>query len=120
MIVDQSAESREVLRTVLSRRGVDIYEASGGKAGLQIARQKHPDLIVLDLEAVSGDDPALRVGFGDESRRQQTPMVVLGNLRQGSLDIPARQVIPKPYHYGPLIRRIEELLAENSAADRRV
>jgi CheY-like chemotaxis protein len=32
LIVDGSAESREVLRTVLARRGVEVIEAAGARA----------------------------------------------------------------------------------------
>ena len=50
LIVDRSEETREVLQTVLERRGVRTLAAGRTAAGLDLARRHQPDLIVLDLE----------------------------------------------------------------------
>ncbi|MGA7701688.1 MAG: response regulator, partial [Thermoguttaceae bacterium] len=50
LIVDRSEETREVLQTVLERRGVRILAAGRAEKGLELARRHHPDLVVLDLE----------------------------------------------------------------------
>jgi hypothetical protein len=39
-----------------------------------------------------------------------TPIILLGNLRRKQPQIPGSEFVSKPYHYGALIRRIEELL----------
>ena len=41
LIVDQSEENREVLRTVLERHGVRIITASRTKEGADLARRHH-------------------------------------------------------------------------------
>ena len=50
LIVDRSEETREVLQTVLERRGVRTLAAGRAEMGLELARRHHPDLVVLDLE----------------------------------------------------------------------
>ena len=110
LIVDQSEDSREVLRTVLQRRGMETYEASRAEQGLQLAQQHRPGVIVLDLEAVPADDERIWDGFDAERRKNNTPMVILGNARRYGVSILNGQLVTKPYHFGPLIRKIEELL----------
>jgi len=112
LIVDRSEETREVLTTALERRGVRILSASRPQRGLQLAREYRPDLIVLDLEAEDGEAEAEEVcaPFAEELRADQTTLVVLGSVRRDCPHPPAGEFIPKPYHYGPLIHRIEELL----------
>ena len=56
LIVDRLSETREVLRTVLERRGLRVYEATEQTEGWKLARQHHPDLIVIDVED-SGPSP---------------------------------------------------------------
>jgi DNA-binding response OmpR family regulator len=107
LIVDRSEESREVLRTALERRGMEIFEAGQADRGLQLARQYHPNVIVLDHELESDSTVELFDQFAEQTADEQA-IVVLGPAR-----VPhntARQFVAKPYHYGPLIRRIEGLI----------
>ena len=110
LVVDRSEDTREVLRTALERRGVRIFSASRARRGLELARRHHPDLIVLDLELGNSGAEEVCAPFARESRSRQTPLVLLGSVRRGAGKIPEGEFVPKPYHYGPLIRKIEELL----------
>jgi len=110
LIVDRSEETREVLATALARHGVKVLSASLPLRGLQMARQHRPDLIVLDLESDGHDGELICEPYARQSRASQSTLVMLGNLRRGRPVPPVGEFVPKPYHYGPLIRKIEELL----------
>ncbi len=114
LLVDQSDDSRNVIRTVLERRGVEIFETPSARRGLEILRQYHPDVVVLDLETDAADDAQIRRDYDDEAASHQVEMVILGNLRQDS-SAPDKHVIRKPYHYGPLIEKIEQLAQRRCA-----
>lgn len=108
LIVDCSEESREVLRTVLGRRGLRILEATEARQGLELARRHHPGVIVLDLETESADDATVRDQYDLQTRREGASLVVLGRSVHSA---PVRgAVVSKPYHFAPLVRKIEELL----------
>jgi PleD family two-component response regulator len=110
LIVDESEESREVLRTILTRQGFDILEASRASEGLEILQQRHPNVVVADLEAEQTDQVALQDAYQDETRRAHSSLVFLGRVSASVATDSDSQVIAKPYHYGPLIRTIEQLL----------
>lgn len=112
LIVDEQEETRQVLRTVLEPRGMQILEASRADRGLELARHHHPDLIVMDVELQTSSPPDISAGFVAETAEHDTPVILLGSVRQGKTRLPEGQVLSKPYHYGQLIRKIEELLAK--------
>lgn len=108
LIVDRCLESREVLRTALAHRGLRILEAARGDDGLALARSQRPELIVLDLETV---DNAMQVA-GDFAATIESVggrLIVLGSALYSQHDLPC-EFFAKPYHYKPLVLRIEELL----------
>lgn len=110
LVVDPLQETREVLRTVLERRGMRIFAASDPEQGLALARRHRPDLIVLDLECESARSEAISGGFAAESLAHDTPLVLLGSARRRAGKLRTGEFVSKPYHYAPLIRKIEELL----------
>ncbi len=111
LIVDPSAESREVLRMLLERRGAATLEAERPEQALQLADRFRPDLIVLDAESdrTATGDPTN--DLREVASRTDTPIVILGTLRHRCADLEGGQIIAKPYHYAPLIRKIDGLLA---------
>jgi DNA-binding response OmpR family regulator len=115
LIVDSSEETREVLRTALERRGVRILAASRARRGLALAQEHHPDLIVLDLEVEDQAGENVSAGFAAQSRADHAPLVLLGTMRRHQ-PRPEGEFVAKPYHYGPLVRKIEELLEAGQAA----
>jgi CheY-like chemotaxis protein len=49
LVVEDVAESRQMLRQLLSRLGVTILEAHDGREGVERATADRPDLILMDL-----------------------------------------------------------------------
>jgi len=115
LIVDPSEENREVLATALARRGVRTIGTDALPRGTQLTDRLRPDLIVIDLEMdeAAGRDAAEELDSPEQSPRSESapPMILLGGIKGCRRRFPRGEHVPKPYHYGPLIRRIEELLA---------
>lgn len=49
LVVEDVAETRLMLRQLLSRLGVTVIEAVDGAEGVDIARRQRPDLVLMDL-----------------------------------------------------------------------
>jgi DNA-binding response OmpR family regulator len=114
LIVDPSEETREVLQTALERRGMLTLSAAGVPAGLELARTHHPDLIVLDIDSDNADGEDFSGSFTKQSGDNQTPLVILGTLRREQTTPLLGEFVAKPYHFRPLISKIEELLQQCS------
>ena len=111
LIVDSSDDNREVLRTALGRRGLTIWEAGDENDGLELARQHHPDVILLDVD--ENPDAAQSLTARDQWRAVANDdgscLILLGAFRRGAGA--GERLFSKPYHFGPLIHTIEQLAA---------
>ncbi len=110
LIVDRSEDSRQVLRTVLERRGVQTWEAAEARRGVELARQHHPQVIVLDLDAGNADQEEIRDQYEAESKEHDVYLLVIGRSVSYERILPKDRMLAKPYHYAPLVRTIETLL----------
>jgi len=109
LIVDESREARGVLRTVLESRGINTLEADGEDSAMEAVRRHRPAVTVVDEDvAPQGRASAL----GDLGSSHATSLVVLGKARQFGFSVPKDRILSKPYHYGPLVRTIEQLLED--------
>ena len=111
LIVDASRESREVLRLLLERRGATTIEADRPEEAIRLARDFHPDLIVFDVECDQSRNGQPTNDLRQIAVGSDTPIVILGKVRQLAGPVSAEQIVAKPYHYGPLIRKINGMLA---------
>ena len=72
MVVEDYADTRELLKFGLEQLGYSVLEASNGQEAVDIAGREHPDLILMDL-----DLPILD-GIAATQRIRQQPE--LGNV----------------------------------------
>ncbi len=117
LIVDAGEETREVLGTVLQRRGMQTLWAEAPEEALQLAQTYQPDLIILDLQVEDGSANRICQPLAQKVQQTQTPLVVLGRWRAPDRIFPG-ECFPKPYHYGPLIRTIEQLIQGSMSAQK--
>lgn len=97
-----------MLTTALERRGIRTFTANRVDDGLELARRYSPDLVVFDLETPGGvaeDAEAALSAIAD-----QRSLIALGSVRSHRAPLCGGEFVRKPYHYAPLIRKIEELL----------
>jgi DNA-binding response OmpR family regulator len=112
LIVDASSESREILRLLLERKGLEAFEASDSDRASQLVQQRQPHLIIYDMDSDLCPPSQTCLDLQQAATRSNIPIVVLGTAKRPEGPTVAGQFVTKPYHYAPLIRRIEELLAE--------
>jgi CheY-like chemotaxis protein len=60
LIIDDHAQTRQLVKWALAESGYELYEASNGDSGLQIANHIKPDLILLDV-VMPGDLDGFKV-----------------------------------------------------------
>ncbi len=116
LIVNESAESREVLRELLERSGNRAIEASRLGEALLLTKRENPHLIVVDVDSDRSEDCQETRQLQQEALRTATPIVVLGQVNRLKTPLGPCELLSKPYHYGELLRRIENVLEQRRAA----
>jgi CheY-like chemotaxis protein len=115
LIADDKPTNRELIRTVLENLGYEVIEAADGIEAVRVARELHPDLIILDLHMPGID------GFGvlAELRRDggfvDTPIMALTASamqgdRQRAMDAGFDSYVTKPVPLPVLRAEVERLL----------
>jgi CheY-like chemotaxis protein len=110
LIVDESADSREVLSMMLTRHGATTIEARRPAQAVELANPDQVDLIVCDADSDPSEKGAATVGLTAAADQSGIPIVILGTVPRPQYLAPGSQFLAKPYHYGQLLHKIEDLL----------
>ena len=75
LVIDDESGIRDLLDTLLRRKGYDVVLAESGQKGLDLFRRERPDVIVLDLKMPGMD--GLSVLQQVRSLDSKKPVIVL-------------------------------------------
>ncbi len=114
LIIEDEPELVRVLRSYLEQAGFIVITALRGDTGLTTWEDKHPDLVILDLNlpGMDGLEVARRIRR-DEARR--TPIIMLTARADESdqltgLELGADDYISKPFSPRIVVARVNALL----------
>jgi DNA-binding response OmpR family regulator len=119
LVVDDDPNIRGLIVAALRRDGYTFLEAPNGRDALQLMRDHHPDVVVLDLmmPIVSGWD-VLRERQGD-SDLKQIPVIVVSANREPALvaavDAGICAFLPKPFDIGALSALVKSCIPNSHA-----
>jgi signal transduction histidine kinase/CheY-like chemotaxis protein len=107
--IEDNDSNRRLVGRILAARDVDLINATDGAHGLQIARDHHPDLIVLDLHLP--DMPGLDVLTHLRAGHPEIPVIVLtADATRAQADrvrrLGAADYLTKPLDVGRFIEAI--------------
>jgi CheY-like chemotaxis protein len=77
LVVDDTPDTRRLMRRVLERASIAVLEAENGLAGLAVIRDARPDAVVLDLRMpdMSGFEVARAVRSDPDPTIASTPLL---------------------------------------------
>ena len=75
LVIDDEPSIRDLLDTLLSRKGYDVILTDSGQKGLEVFRRARPDVVVLDLKMPGMD--GLTVLQQVRSLNPQQPVIIL-------------------------------------------
>ncbi|MDB4948794.1 MAG: response regulator receiver [Gemmatimonadetes bacterium] len=77
LLVEDNEDNRTVYRTILEHFGYTVIEARNGEDGIRMAREDHPNLILMDISIPIIDGwEATKILKGDEATRA-IPIIAL-------------------------------------------
>ena len=112
LVVDDDVKTVELVKLYLNRDGYKVLTAYNGTDALRLAREGHPDLIVLDLMLPGIDGLNVCRTLRDES---DVPIIMLTAKtteedRLTGLDLGADDYVPKPFSPKELAARVRAVL----------
>jgi DNA-binding response OmpR family regulator len=118
LVIDDDPAVTSLLQRGLSFERFDVEVASGGEEGLAIARERYPDLVVLDImmPGMDGLEVLRRLRAADA----QLPIIMLTARDTSADEIEglgrgADDYVVKPFTFDVLLARIRTLLRRQEA-----
>jgi CheY-like chemotaxis protein len=106
----------EIIADVLGDMGYEVRAAGDGQQGLEAARQKVPDLIVLDMSMPVMDGYAVARSLRAEAATRSVPIIaVTGEASQLGYDAAygagCNAFVAKPLDVAVLAQRVRDVLS---------
>jgi len=120
LVIEDEADLQQVLEYNLRQAGHEVLQAMRGQDGLRLAREKHPDLVLLDLMLpdIGGNDVCKQLKRDADTSR--IPVVMLTAKgeeidRVLGFELGADDYVVKPFSVRELLLRIQAVLRRQSA-----
>ena len=80
LAVDDEPDILEILNTVLSRAGYEVLQALNGNDAVAMAKEKRPDLIILDIKMPGMDGGKVTDVLKNHRETRAIPIIYLSSL----------------------------------------
>ncbi|HEX8185650.1 MAG TPA: response regulator [Blastocatellia bacterium] len=114
LVVEDNAESREMLVVVLGEQGFKVKGAEDGRAALELIKSTRPDLIITDIQMPNLDGVGLIKELRKQPEMMDVPILIFSGCRDEMLSdamrAGANAAAHKPLLLDSLIRLVKSLL----------
>jgi CheY-like chemotaxis protein len=114
LVVDDNADARFMLKTVLEAQGFAVACAEDGQAALSLVETNQPDLIISDIQMPNLNGIEMIKKLRMQSETRDTPVLVTSALHSevlaDAIDAGGTAIAAKPVQLESLIDLITQLL----------
>jgi len=120
LVIEDEADIRDLIRFNLEREAMDVDLAENGEQGLDLARSRIYDAILLDLMLPGLDGVQVCRALREEPRTSTLPVLMVTSLAQeqdvvDGLAVGADDYITKPFSMKELIARVKTAVRRHRA-----
>lgn len=114
--IEDEEEMVDLVRLILSRKGFEVIGATGGRDGLDLVRQKMPDLVLLDLMMPDMDGWDVYQQMKSDELTKEIPVIVVTAKAQSIDKVLGLHIakvddyISKPFSPQELVESVEKVL----------
>jgi CheY-like chemotaxis protein len=121
LVIDDDEGVRFVLQRILEHDGFDVETAEDGEQGVIAARERLPQIIILDLMMPHVDGFQALEQLAEDERTVSIPVIVLtaraeSSMRDRCMEAGAEVVMTKPFEPTSLAEQIARILAARPAS----
>ncbi len=119
LIIDDDIDSADVLAEMMRAEGHDVRIGYNGREGFRLARERTPQVALLDVEMPLLDGPGMAYQMlVHDMGLELVPVVLLSgvpNLREVAAQVGTPYFLAKPYRYHQLLALVARALSERIA-----
>jgi len=109
LIADDDPVILKLLEHDLMAAGYAVVQAQDGQAAVRLARQRQPDLVILDIMMPEMDGGDAGQALKDRLSTCNIPIVFLSSLVTASVDRQGEHpLLAKPYRHADLLQVVRE------------
>jgi len=114
LVIDDDEVSLEISERILSKKGFSVLSATSGAEGIKLAREKHPDVIVLDVIMPGMDGWQALEQLKEDEATRNIPIIMQSMLSERELGLAkgADDYLTKPIDKGKLTDAVRKLLPD--------
>lgn len=121
LLVEDTEDNRFMMRRLLEMSGYSVVEARNGEEAVQMAREKRPRLILMDLSLPIIDGLAATRRIRELPNFEHVPIVAVSahdtaDFHAEAMAAGCNSYITKPIDFGELESLIDRLLSKNAKA----
>lgn len=123
LIVEDEPDIVELLQYNLEREGYRVFSAQDGERGLQIARTRRPDLLLLDLMLPGINGLEVTRALKSTESTQEIPIIMVTAKGEESdvvlgLELGADDYVAKPFSPREVVARVRTVLRRQARASK--
>src|SRR6266567_4768608 len=121
LVADDDPEILTLLSLRLKSRGYEVFEAVDGEKALEEARERHPDLVILDVMMPQKNGWEVARELKQDASTQSIGIIILTAIGEKMNEITsplygADEYIDKPFEFERLEKAIASVLERRAAA----
>lgn len=118
LVVEDNPDANEIMSVALMSEGAEVFSATGGDEGADLARLHKPNIILLDVMMPKGDGwTTLRLLKGD-ARTWDIPVIIVTAKGPGlKADFETEGAVAyftKPFDVSNVVNKVCEILSEKT------
>ncbi len=118
LVVDDDMVTQNMLRTALAKAGYGCLVASSGKEALELAAEKLPDVIILDIMMPDMDGGEVADSLKRNPRTKEIPIIFLSALiskeeEKTGMKKDIVSFLSKPYSRDVLLNEVRRYICSN-------
>jgi CheY-like chemotaxis protein len=117
LIIDDEFSVAEVIEDILTDAGHDVITASNGQQGLERAKEKRPDLVLLDFMMPIMSGPSMLKALREKPGLLDVPVVIMSSLPESTVSQSAQGAytafLSKPFKIRDVMDTINGVLHDD-------